>query len=90
MASFALYRLPDHDHVTRIASHDEPLALSSCKELSGQRGFAVAPFTITASEPLLLIKPDEVKSYLLPAAAQPEPPVLEPGALAGGGDGREA
>lgn len=90
MDSFALYRLPDHDHVTRIASHDEPRALSSCKELSGQQGFAVAPFTITASEPLLLIKPDEVKSYLLPAAAQPEPPVLEPGTLAGGGDGREA
>ena len=90
MACFALYRLPDHDKVTRIASTCEPLALPSCKELSNQQGFVIAPFMVTASEPVLLIRPDEVKSYPLPTAAQSKPPMTDAGIPACSEEEREA
>ena len=63
MSSFAIYRLPFADHCIRVEQTDgEPAELHSCTELNGRSGFVVAPFDITPEQPILLIRPDVVKS----------------------------
>ena len=61
MNSIAIYRLPYDDHCT-VIRQDEGQAeqLSSLTELNGRSGFVVAPFQISPSTPLLLIRPDTV------------------------------
>ena len=64
MTGFALYRLPHEKQVTLVAQNEgEPLKLPSINELNGRSGFVLAPFSVTSEEPLLLIKPDVVKSF---------------------------
>lgn len=59
-ARFAIYRLPG-EQVPRFAMQtdgEDPLLLNDIEELNGQHGFVIAPFRITASSPLILIRPD--------------------------------
>ena len=62
MSAFAVYRLPYGTYATMVQQTDgEPLELSSCAQLNGRRGYVMAPFEITDSHPILLIRPDQVE-----------------------------
>ena len=64
MTGFALYRLPYEQQVTMVAqTQDEPLELASCEALNGRSGFVVAPFAVGKETPIVLIRPDIVKTY---------------------------
>ena len=66
MSAYAIYRLPHEDHATLIRQTEgEPVELLSLTELNGRQGFVVAPFEVTAQQPILLIRPDEVERVLL-------------------------
>lgn len=58
MPAFAIYRLP-HDNCCTLVeqTEGEPAEFVSCAELNGCRGFVVAPFEVSASQPILLITP---------------------------------
>lgn len=61
MGGFAFFRLPNQTECTLVVQHDgEPEELRSPVELNGRSGYVVAPFAATDSEPLLLIRADEV------------------------------
>ena len=63
MPGFAVYRLPYESHVTLVLQTEgEPMELSSCTELNGAKGFVVAPFEVRQTQPILLIRPDKVKT----------------------------
>lgn len=67
MTSFALFRLPYEQQNTLIAQiSGEPLEVSSFAELSGKKGFVVAPFAQSDEFPILLIRPDIV-SHEIPS-----------------------
>ena len=58
--SFAFYRLPRARQYTRIVqTTGEPQRLLSLAALNGREGFVVAPFAVSADEPVLLIRADE-------------------------------
>ena len=62
MSAFAVYRLPYGTYATMVHQTDgEPAELSSCAQLNGRRGYVMAPFEITDSHPILLIRPDRVE-----------------------------
>ena len=64
MTGFALYRLPYKKEVALVAQVEgEPLELPSLEALNGQTGFVVAPFSISDTCPLVLIRPDIVQSF---------------------------
>lgn len=66
MPSFALYRLPHQDSYTSVVQTvGDTLELHSPVELNGRSGFVVAPFSVTAQYPLLLIRPDVVESQMV-------------------------
>ncbi len=66
MAAFAIYRLPYADHaVIMRQTVDDPEPLHSCLELNGRQGFVLAPFQVTDSQPIWLIRPDEVQEIPL-------------------------
>ena len=78
MTAFALYRLPYGDHCTLIEqTGDEPLRLTSVKELDGRLGFVVAPFHPTAEYPVLLIRPDRVSQLPVEQPEAGVPDVLK-------------
>lgn len=58
--SFAYYRLPYSDRYYAITSEREPLVINSYEAIDGQEGFVIAPFAITESTPIVLIRPDNV------------------------------
>ena len=63
MTGFALYRLPHATHAIFVQqTQGEPDELLSCQELNGRQGFVMAPFEITPSQPILLIRPDVVQT----------------------------
>ncbi len=65
MSAFALYRLPHGDSYTLIEQTDgEPERLRSLSQLNGRSGFVVAPFAVSAADPLLLIRPDRVETIV--------------------------
>ncbi|MCR5240702.1 MAG: isochorismate synthase [Prevotella sp.] len=61
MPAFAVYRLP-HEHFATMVqqTQGEPAELLSCTELNGKRGYVMAPFEMTDSHPILLLRPDKV------------------------------
>jgi isochorismate synthase len=62
MPAYAIYRLPHEDYATFIQQTEgEPAELLSCTELDGKSGFVVAPFQVTAQQPILLIRPDKLE-----------------------------
>ena len=65
MRSFALFRLPYEKRCTLVVqTTGVPQELMACNELSGQQGFVMAPFAVSPSHLLLLIRADEVTSDL--------------------------
>ena len=63
MSAFAIYRLPHADHCIRVEQTDgEPAEYLSCTELNGRSGFVLAPFEVTAQQPILLIRPDIIET----------------------------
>lgn len=65
MRSFALFRLPYEKRCTLVVqTTGVPQELMACNELSGQQAFVMAPFAVSPSHPLLLIRADEVTSDL--------------------------
>ena len=64
MTGVALYRLPYRQQVTLVAQQDdEPQELLSCDSLNGQTGFVVAPFFVCKETPIILIRPDVIKTF---------------------------
>ena len=58
MSAYAIYRLPHEDCATLVQQTEgEPAEFLSCTELNGKHGFVVAPFEVTAQQPILLIRP---------------------------------
>ena len=63
MSAFSIYRLPHEDYATLVQQTEgEPAEFLSCTELNGKHGFVVAPFEVTAQQPILLIRPDRIES----------------------------
>ena len=63
MSVYAIYRLPHADHATLIQQTEgEPSEYQLCSELNGKRGFVVAPFQVTAQQPIILIRPDIIET----------------------------
>ena len=61
--SFAIYRLPYAHEATLIQQTEgEPAEFFFLADLNDRQGFVVAPFQVTPRQPILLIRPDIVKS----------------------------
>lgn len=59
--TFAYYRFPNERVYTAIRQFDDNVErLSSFEDLNGKEGFVMAPFRISESTPLLLIRPDTI------------------------------
>lgn len=64
MVAFALYRLPYAKEYVRVTQHDgEVEELHTYTKLNGKSGFVMAPFSISANAPLLLMHPDETTTH---------------------------
>ena len=62
MNSFALFRLPYEQVVTRVVQHDrQPVAGQVFSDVYRQKGFVFAPFAVSDDCPLLLIRADEMR-----------------------------
>ena len=63
MASFALFRLPRERACTLMIQREgEPQELLTLSELNRKSGFVIAPFAITAQQPVLLLGADETRN----------------------------
>lgn len=60
MTSFAFYRLPRSRQVVCIQQQGMPATFASLSDLNGASGFVVAPFSIEANQPVVLIRPDDI------------------------------
>ena len=64
MAAFAFYRLPYKQNYTLVMQNDDdPEKLYSVDELNGKAGFVIAPFAPSETCPILLMRPDVVKTF---------------------------
>ena len=80
MTAFSAFRLPHEDYYTLVEQTEgTPAEFLSCTELNGRTGFVVAPFQITSSQPVLLIRPDHVEQV----------PLMLPQSVAGIGNRRD-
>lgn len=61
MDAFAIYRLPGEARCTLVGQEGAPASFSSLRELSGKRGFVIAPFAVSKNMPVLVLKADVVK-----------------------------
>ena len=61
MTVIVAYRLPEAQQYRLIRSTREPLVIPSYASLSGLSGFVFAPFSVSASAPLLVIPADDVQ-----------------------------
>lgn len=66
MSSYAFYRLPWQQEYTVLRQQGSPLCLDSYDLLSVQEGFVLAPFSMSADSPLVVIRPEEVWRERLP------------------------
>jgi len=65
--AFAVYRLPDENqvHLTEQTKGGASV-LSSIESLNEQSGFVIAPFCVSETSPIVLIKPDKESIYEIP------------------------
>lgn len=64
MVAEALYRLPYADEYVRVTQHEGNVEeLRSYTKLNGKSGFVMAPFSVSAEDPILLMHPDEVSTH---------------------------
>ena len=62
MSSIAYYRLPHAERFIRLEqTQGEPEVLTRLTDLNGREGFVMAPFTIDAAHPIVLMHPDKVQ-----------------------------
>ena len=62
MSSIAYYRLPNAEHFIRLEqTQGEPEVLTRLTDLNGREGFVMAPFTVDAAHPIVLMHPDKVQ-----------------------------
>ena len=59
MMAYALYRLPHADRYTCVEGVAQELSV--CAQLDDASGFVVAPFEVTVSQPIVVIRPDVVE-----------------------------
>ncbi len=64
--SFAVYRIPGEE-TCRLLVQDtgDTLLFNDIKELNGQSGFVMAPFQITGSCPIVVVKPSRIEEIRL-------------------------
>ena len=60
MTAYAYYRFPHSSEYTRIEGETEELL--SCTSLNGKSGFVVAPFEVKPGQPIVVIRPEQVRS----------------------------
>ena len=73
MSAFVFYRLPYKQEYTLVMQNDDdPEELYSIDELNGKTGFVIAPFDATETCPILLMRPDIVKSFRLKTEKEEE------------------
>ena len=65
MDAFAIYRLPRASHCTLVGQDGVPASYTSVAELSGKRGFVIAPFVAAIDTPLVVLRPDVVRQCCL-------------------------
>lgn len=65
MDAFAIYRLPHASDCTLVGQCGVPASYTSLDELSGRRGFVIAPFTLSINSPLVVLRPDVVRQCCL-------------------------
>lgn len=72
LTNYALYRLPEQSQYTYVAQADGmPSALQSVAELTGQKGFVIAPFAVSEHHPVVIIRPDIVERRTVPTGLCP-------------------
>ncbi len=70
---FALYRLPFAQTYTEVAQTEGHVEqFDSCTALNGRSGFVVAPFQVSPSCPILLIRPDHISEHPIEEVATVE------------------
>jgi isochorismate synthase len=68
--SFAAYRIPGDNFIRFVAQEKGPAdLLRGIDQLNGQRGFVIAPFAVSESCPLVLLRPDREECIPAPADA---------------------
>lgn len=66
MSAYAMYRLPYASKYTVITqTKGMPEELPSLHSLDGKSGFVIAPFNISAAEPVLLLHPDRTETHTI-------------------------
>lgn len=64
VTAFALFRLPFQQQCVLVEQTGGlPRALPSCAELCGCEGFVMAPFSPSPDQPVLLLRPDRVRTF---------------------------
>ncbi len=70
---FALYRLPFAQTYTEVVQTEGHVKqFDSCTALNGRSGFVVAPFQVSPSCPILLIRPDHISEHPIEEVATVE------------------
>lgn len=67
MKPYAFYRLPYKEKYTSITSEQDAEILNSYKEIGEKVGFIISPFSPSPKCPVLLIHPENVSEYPVPA-----------------------
>jgi len=68
ISGIAVFRQPHSDEATLVVQNDGvPAELFSCPELNGRSGFVIAPFEVKPEQPILLIRPDNIKQMSISA-----------------------
>ncbi len=66
MPAYAFYRLPGKREYIEVRQNDGGIEiLSSYSQLSGKKGFVIAPFSISAECPLMIINPESCSSHVV-------------------------
>lgn len=66
MKNHILFRLPDDKVVYELFCEQAAETLSSFSEIGQTSGYIFAPFSPSSQTPILLFRPDETKSWILP------------------------
>lgn len=71
MSAYAFFRLPGKCEYTEVRQNDGGFEeLSSYADISGKKGFIIAPFAISELCPLIIIRPDVCRTHAVPEIKQ--------------------
>lgn len=72
--SFVSYRLPQEQKIHLLIQEENPLKLlHNIEDLNGEKGYVIAPFDISESHPIILLKPDKEFTFGIPEVDIPIP-----------------